>query len=877
MATSGVRPEPQSVLRGGWLITAAITAALVCFAAFAAAVRPAWAITANDVDWWLPSSGNGAYVAAVALASLATFVAFWLRPSRRRQLWRSAGGIPSFLLSVILSLVGMTFVLGFASFAPCATDGVRVLSPLTETLMLFLGDGGSDLVGPFATTECDGATPLATQLARFTGIAATFIGAAAVLLAISREQLARWVIRASSDIDVVIGLDDLSLPLVRSLVAESDGRLREDWHDRTWREKVRPQVRTRVAVIHAVRDDSLAAAAIEVGATVLVGDATDPRVLRPALQQGRKTSLRRLFAVSSDQESNIAVADIARAALSTAFTASASDLVQRTKARPVPRIVLRLDDPREARDWRLAHLGGKSWFEDAVTTGDLAAGRLCDAFVALGTERLLVVGDTALSIALLDTIAWRTWTATSLGERAPQHRLRTRSVTLAGDRADRVRAEWESRRSPASSAEGAPSVTTLTGDWEAVAERLFTVAERAAIVVTDATEDSLVRATRIARLLPGVRVFAADATLRGFSDPSTASVPWPGVVRFGPVLVEGSQGRVPEDSWTQLARLQHARFAEQPRPARRPWDGDVQRGVPRLAEFFREDNLRQHRAVLSALGSEWAWTPASAVGPAPEGLPLAELQRIAHAEHERWLALRVGEGWSGIDPGADPLDGGSRDQRRLNESVRDWHTGELAGRSPVRNAEVTSADRTREAQEMRDYNVDALRLIIEALWYWGVSVSPASAAAGALVVQTETATRFRRTGTVWAWRLAEVREWQNSNGDSLRAEPGDWWVVSPDGRQRSVASDVFADLYVQVDGQLYRRSGEVTARRVHAWENVMTLEGAAHAKPGDWIVSDAASSWPVPDTDFRAGYSPVPWLSREHPGSMMFQEAKMYD
>lgn len=119
--------------------------------------------------------------------------------------------------------------------------------------------------------------------------------------------------------------------------------------------------------------------------------------------------------------------------------------------------------------------------------------------------------------------------------------------------------------------------------------------------------------------------------------------------------------------------------------------------------------------------------------------------------------------------------------------------------------------------------------------------------------------RYRRTGVVSARRLTEARAWTTDSGDLLQAAAGDWWVVGRDGRGRGVAADAFAGTYAQVRGDTYRRTGTVTARQTMEREVVQTLEGAATAEPGMWIVTDEAGrSWPVPDEEFRRGYESAP-------------------
>ncbi len=117
------------------------------------------------------------------------------------------------------------------------------------------------------------------------------------------------------------------------------------------------------------------------------------------------------------------------------------------------------------------------------------------------------------------------------------------------------------------------------------------------------------------------------------------------------------------------------------------------------------------------------------------------------------------------------------------------------------------------------------------------------------------ASRFRRVGEAWAWLLTAPREWQASTGDVLRGQAGDWWVVTPDGVARTVSAVEFPLLYEQVESQVYRRRGSVSARRLNAADVVHTLEGDTNAAAGDWLVTDdRGNSWPVPDDEFRRSY-----------------------
>ncbi|MFT4219918.1 MAG: hypothetical protein QM611_05315 [Microbacterium sp.] len=869
-------------------IVAGIAAvALILTAAVGAWSRAPWAL-ADPGPWWMPYPGNGWYAATLLLCMAVAYTAHW--GPRRRRFWRSrSGSAPASILSIIVGLASASAVLGVSAFAPCARGELPAVRSLTWTILLFVGNLETSAIGPGAVLEqCTGAIPLALTLARFGAIVATFIGAVTVLLVVSREQFSQLQARLSPDVDIVTGLDALSMPLVRALIVEARRRHEPDhWFTRRPHERFGRAPRTRVVVIHPQRDDPLASEAVEAGACVLTGDPTNALMLRPILttRWGTRSSVRRLYAVSADQQQNLAVLDAAHQMLETAQKkahdlAGIALIVRRalnavgdffTAGGEVPlvsRLIARLDDPREARDWRLRHITKDAWFEDAISVDDLLAGALVARLLteeAPPPTHLLVAGDTPLTVAVLDRLLWRDWKAATLDR--PRHLQR---VTVCGPRAERVVRGWSVRRSPADATITPVVVEAQEGDWELVADQFAASAD--ALIVTDPSPDTLVRASRVTRLHPRLLVFAPDPDAGGLSDLDSAT----GVVRFGPTLL--SNGGAPEDSWTSLARLQHARWRSPgDRAAQRRWGSPTDPPGDRLPEFYREDNLRQLRNILQVapalLHAEWA----PVVGGSPTAAITAdELDRIAEKEHVRWVQLRVASGWSGLDlipPEGETASVKARrrkreEERRVSPYLRGWDEGEVAGKHPELLTKLAPEQRTTVITELHETNRDGVRDILGALYHWGIApkrdgvwlVAPADAAEqtdapSQTLLDEQHPHRYDRTGTAWAWLLTEPREWQTDTGDTLRGEAGDWWVVTPDGSARTVAASEFPQLYEQVDAQLHRRHGSVSARRLDAPQVVESLEGSVNARAGDWLVTDdRGNSWPVPDAQFRASY-----------------------
>jgi hypothetical protein len=871
----GERAGRRRALAGrAWVVPALLALVPTVALVGAAAGRPGWAVgapTGPAPAPWLPTPTNG-WFAAVFLALWASVVALYRWPRRNRPMALA-------LLAVgILALLAAA--LGLASYLPCTTDGVRVLGALTGVVLLFVGSTESAALGPDAAGACAGPVPLAFQLARFLAIAATFAGATAVAFSVSRQQVDRLLAKFSRDVDVVTGLDATVLPLLKALVEERDRlRRRPDWYDPTWRERVLRRPRPRVVLVHENRTDPLLGAARALGALVLHADPSSPDSLRAVIALGRRVTLRRLFAVSADQEANLAVADAAGRVLEEVARASAPR--RRWPREFVPRITVRFDDPREARAWRLHRLASADWFLDALSVDDLIARAVAGRLVQERAEHVVLAGDSPLTIALLDELAWRRWCWAERASAAPapsaEDEWFLRSVLLVGDRADRVRREWEAHRAPCSAGEDVAAAPD--GDWEeaaddAVARAAAGGAGRIAVVVTEPPgPDVLVRATRLAQLHPEALVVAPDLATSGVpADGRPAGRRGLGgpVVRYGPSLLQGAGP--PEDSWTVLARQQHEWYARKAgrdgRAARRPWAEPGQPEADRLPAFFREENLRQHRHLLRILadltGGTWR---ASHPGDVPAPLPASIRAGVVRSEHERWCGLREALGWR---PPERPRTGGAPDatdrrrqaladeRARVNASLVDWASGQPRRRRGAPAAAPYPAEAAAALRrEVQEWNYALFDRIWARVFQWGVTLAPAPDA-DAEARGAEAGKPFRRRGEVRATRIGEATTWRTETGETMLAAAGDWWVEGDDGSCRTVASGEFARLYEPVRGDRYRRVGTVRARQVAVEETVATLEGPARALPGMWVVTDAGgNTWPVPDDVFRAGYEPA--------------------
>src|ERR1700758_3121522 len=76
------------------------------------------------------------------------------------------------------------------------------------------------------------------------------------------------------------------------------------------------------------------------------------------------------------------------------------------------------------------------------------------------------------------------------------------------------------------------------------------------------------------------------------------------------------------------------------------------------------------------------------------------------------------------------------------------------------------------------------------------------------------------------------------------------------GQTWSVRDNIFRNSYEHVDGNQWRRCGDVLARPAQPGETIETLEGPATASDGDWVVRGAdGEQWPVPAREFAERYA----------------------
>lgn len=817
--------------RWAWVVPGTLAAGMTGVLAGQAAQGGA---APGESSWWHPSAEHHWWALAYLVLVIVTVATAGLRRARPR----------TYAYEWAIVLAALTVVLGTAAYWPYR-GAWSLVAFVTWVLNLFTGqtEAGLPLPEPH---------PLGLQLARLFGLGTIFLTAAAAAARLSRDQVDRWWIRRARDLDVIAGLDHETLPLVKALL---DERAAEPRLARWYRPRPREVFaawwprRSGVAVIHPNPEDPLLGEVRQLGARVFVGDPGEPGVLGRVLLTRGGIAVRRFYAATPAQRANV---DAVTTAVGIVEAQASGDWLASGN---VPRLIARFDDPRQARDWRLAHLDAAGCFVDGVSSDELVARRIVGRIVDSGCQEVVVVGDTALTIALLDELAlqraFRYEVAEAHGGGVPGRAALADGVRVAGRRADLAVAEWREHRTPAADIPSPLVVTAVAGSWEEVAASACRRGRPTAFVITGSPSAEVnARATRITRTHPDSLVFCPADGVSGV-EPAEEGALFPNetVVRFGPTLLD--EGGVPQDSWTVLARQQHQVYIAARRGAatasRRPWDGPPGEALP---DFFREDTLRQQRLLLRLVGQLGGEATGRAgwvrIGPADVDLgPLPEplVEAVARAEHERWCALREAHGWTPARP-SRPLDRLAAEQARQNANLRRWEDG-LPRRAP---ADWTAADTAAlpPVEELRAWNIELVQRLVRRLFWWGIA--PAASLGPRL--------RYRRVGEVIARRSAEAFAVTTAGADVLQGRAGDWLVASG-GVTRPVSAEEFPELYrpSASGSDRYERVGTVTAWPARRPGSVRTLEGEVQVSPGMWVVEDARGNrWAMPAEQFAAGY-----------------------
>jgi hypothetical protein len=756
----------------------------------------------SAADWlpkrltWFGQPGSSTTIAIVVTVIVALCVLSFHSHSARRS-----RNVP---VVVVAGLAATGAVLGFSSYWHCHDPTHPVFfQPLIWTVSLVKG-GITDFT--LGKQTCPSPTPDALWVGRLTALGAIFTGLAGVVIALFRSQVDRLRASLANSVTAVIGIDDET----RSMVSAIAGTL-----DRS----------STLVVVTGGPDEPGAVETRIQGGRVVSVDLNVPDSLK-SLSLWR--NLERLYLMSPDPPTNQQRLDTITRALSA---------VGHRQRLP---LTVRIDDPWQAEAWRAEQLGGSDtrWAADAVGKYEVTARWLLDNIIAAQTiQHVFVCGTSELTLALCADLTRRKLEYdyySKPGETALP------ALTLVGEDAEEYLQDHEFHRKQVGFMSTGPTIdATSHPPTVSVVMRLIGEsggAGNAVIFVDDKVSgpsNARSTGTRLAARFPTMPIYIWDTDAQMAQDP----LPIVGRLRTYRLALDVPEGQA-QDVWERAAKLIHQRYVADigpepnPPPARLPW--------AELDEFYRESNRRQVRNALWMVEqiAEHTW---NTWGNPPKPLSLHDMagltalqrlarmgfdhdsaMRMAKAEHESWCRYYRRNHWKY---------GAVRDDKnRVHNKLVDW---------PV----VKDGEELAEAEkDVLNAAVTSLAATLWSLRQLGYRSRPVWK-------------RFTRIGTVTAEQRSTPWTWTSHSGQTMRANAGDWQVQA-DGRTWSVREDIFRTSYEHVDGNQWRRRGDVFARPAQPSETIKTLEGPTTAADGDWVVRGAdGEEWPVPAQEFAERYT----------------------
>ncbi|MFL6047085.1 MAG: RyR domain-containing protein [Propionibacteriaceae bacterium] len=742
----------------------------------------------DEKAWW-------PILVQVALGIAAFLTYYW--PRRREP--------QNFSLLVTGVLAATTITLGLVAYWACpSTTGESTFwTPLTYALNLLVGNIRECYVGGDLRPA-----PLALQLPRLFGPLLLVIAAFGIVASISRSQSDRLLVRFSRSLVVLVGLTQDSMPLVRRLSTQREAD-------------------TTFAVLVSDPGNVLIKSTRNLGARVVVCDVKNLAALRSLLTSRGRFNVRSFYAVAADVAENLRWASQFR---------TVADSTKPPRTNMAPRMIVRIDDPWQAEYWRRTNAyrtpvsaSSVRWISDALSvyeiTAELILDRILDRNLERGFDRLVIVGNSPLALAVCAELAQREREGDAL--LAPPH-PGLADLILYGPQAEALREQHRLRqeRFGNSGDEGLILIVQSEPTSENLRATLQHDQHPALILANDPAVAGPHAATYLAALNPTWTIFDWSPTTRGLADEPIMERLYP----FG--LTLDASTALPVDSWERAARVVHEQYRlitnqqqhlEPSKPSHQAWE--------QLDPFLKETNIRQVTTALAAaesLGRSWGPVASEATSDGlvtSEEVSAIELEAMAKMEHESWMSHLQDNGWRY---------GAQRDDhRRIHPSLRPWD-------------ELTPADR----EKTREGVANALK-ILNGLGYRSTILRQQAEGS----VDARRWVEVTRRGEVTAVRSSVAWSWVNESGETMRAEAGDWRITDDAGRSWSVASDIFVSTYEHVGGDRWRRAGQASARPALAGEVINSLEGRQTASEGDWVIQGPkGEEWLASSHHFAASY-----------------------
>jgi hypothetical protein len=492
-------------------------------------------------------------------------------------------------------------LMGVAGYWPCSGDEAPGWTALRRTFDIF----GGTMELPFGQgSGCPTTMPLGLQASRLLALSAIVILAAKAISLLFSSGVHALKARQAKHVVLFAGLSDETLPAAKAIQQSL-----------TEKEQL-------ILVSGGEDPQKLHAVAREIGALTLALDVGDGAAVKRFLSSRSAGSVRGVYLMHADSARNLKAKDH--------FLAASMFREHNTE---VPgRLVVRIDNPWHAEDWRHTALTtAYGWLLDAVSCYEIAARHALHRLREEKIGQVIVVGASPFELAVLAELSFQHRVQNAIGR---SQNVPVPYATIAGPRgaeiADHFADQLErfgihSHRFVASS--GEPLEQLMDGDSVALVQ------------AADLEGES----TFLAARHPSWRIMIWDDAVRGVTAPLMGRLSKVGPT-FEPVPGEGL------GLWDWLGRIAHERFL-------RIWENGVPiigdrvkgRWGEDLSAFTKESNIRSFVSVSRAIGEMgrvWATRIGSSSHPQEDSpLTQAETKLLARLEHDSWVRHHAEYGW----------------------------------------------------------------------------------------------------------------------------------------------------------------------------------------------------------------------------------------
>lgn len=338
------------------------------------------------------------------------------------------------------------------------------------------------------------------------------------------------------------------------------------------------------------------------------------------------------------------------------------------------RVVIRIDNPWHAEDWRQRQMSRQGWLFDAVSINEVAARHVVRQAVEEGIEEFVVLGQTPFELAVLSELALARRVDQVLSDASAKGSTRTGSSSMP-----------YVSNTPRAVLLG-PSGKETVDYFRRQLARFGVLDSTHHISVESRTMDELMEETSVSRALVVNDGGNHDSTFLASRHPRWRMFAWaeggrgltvePMLGRLS--LVGPSLEPVPGvgfDVWERLGRVHHAAYLYQ-------WAGGVSAIGDRkrgnwdtdLNSFAKEGNVRSFSTfcrTIHGFGLKWGTDLGADGAQAEHVLTIEQLKLAAMVEHDSWVRHHLEYGWRLGAP--DKIDGQkARKKLKLHPDIVEW-------------------------------------------------------------------------------------------------------------------------------------------------------------------------------------------------------------